>query len=180
MFVERRVTPSVTATRFLPPATVPLNLGEAELQTIAEGLARTAHWWPLEDRPTRGGRDLMVVSEDFEAWVMAWPPGGAIELHDHGDAVGAVVVAKGELVVTSVDGVGGAMETDAEVLGPGSSMSFGSGHVHDMRNMAANPAISVHVYAPRLTSATFYEIVEGRLEALRTTRYRLGEIIASL
>lgn len=178
MFAERRVTPSVTATRFLHPAAIPLKLGEVELQTIAEGLARTAHWWPAEDGPTRGGCDLMVVSEDFEAWVVAWPPGGVIELHDHGEAIGAVVVAKGELVATSVSGVGDVFETDAAVLGTGSSMSFGAGHAHDIRNVTADPAISVHVYAPRLTSATFYEIVDGRLEALRTTRYRLGEIIA--
>lgn len=167
----------MTATRFLHPA-VPLKLGEVELQTIAEGLARTAHWWPAEDRPARGGRDLMVVSEDFEAWVVAWPQGGAIELHDHGDAVGAVVVAKGELVVTSATPFGGGIETEAAVLRTGSSMSFGAGLVHAIGNVAPGPAISVHVYAPRLTSATFYEILEGRLEALRTTRYRLGEIIA--
>ena len=33
---------------------------------------------------------------------MAWPVGGAVELHDHGDSAGAVVVASGRLVETSL------------------------------------------------------------------------------
>jgi predicted metal-dependent enzyme (double-stranded beta helix superfamily) len=168
----------VTAARFLSSCAVPLELGETELGMIAEGLARTAHWWPDVDRPSRRTRDLMVVSEDFEAWVVAWPSGGSIELHDHGEAVGAVVVAKGQLVETVVSGpVGAALGTKSTVLSQGSSISFGATHVHDIINVGPDTAVSVHVYAPRLTSETFYEITDGRLEVRETVHYRLGEVV---
>jgi predicted metal-dependent enzyme (double-stranded beta helix superfamily) len=118
----------------------------------------------------------MAVSKDFEAWVIAWPSGGAIELHDHGEASGAVVVTSGELVETVVaERAGDRIDTDTNVLSPERSVTFCGSHVHDIVNLGTTPALSVHVYAPRLTAMTFYEISDGRLETGRTVRYRLGE-----
>ena len=57
------------------------------------------------------------------------------------------------------------------------SVSFAERHVHDIVNMGAVPAISVHVYAPRLTSMTYYRMVEGVLEARSTVRYPFGEVV---
>jgi hypothetical protein len=60
----------------------------------------------------------------------------------------------------------------------GGSISFGGHHVHDIVNGGAVPAISVHVYAPRLTSMTYYQLTEVGLEAGSTVRYRFGEAVA--
>lgn len=160
------------------PAAAPPPIGTAELLAIAEGLAVSAPGWPGMDRPTRRVWDIMVASDTFEAWVIAWPPGGAIELHDHGGSSGAVVVAGGELVETTVtEGPDGSAETEAAVLPAGARTAFQAPHIHDLVNLGEVPAISVHVYAPRLTAMTHYDITEGRLVTGPTMRYRFGAAI---
>ncbi len=79
----------MTATLVVPP------VDTARLRSIAEGLARTAGDWPgLEDPVTRTWRTV-AATDRYEAFVIAWPAGGAIDLHDHGDSAGAVVVVVG-------------------------------------------------------------------------------------
>jgi Cysteine dioxygenase type I len=153
--------------------------GPDDLLSIALGLAARAPSWPGMAQPTCRSWELMVASETVEAWVIAWPSGGSVELHDHGGSAGAVVVAQGELVETSVvlqPSGGVALRTNT--IGVGGSISFGGHHVHDIVNGGAVPAISVHVYAPRLTSMTYYQLTEVGLEAGSTVRYRFGEAVA--
>ena len=169
---------SVQPHRLVPPTSDSSELDRVELFAVAEGLALSARWWPGMDRPTRRIWKLMVASESFEAWVIAWPPGGAITLHDHGHSVGAVVVASGELEETAVaEGADGGLGIATTVLPPGAAITFGATHIHDVVNQGIVPAISVHVYSPRLTAMTYYEITDGRLEPGQTIRYRLGEAI---
>jgi hypothetical protein len=40
----------------------------------------------------------MARTPDFDAWLIAWPKGGKVELHDHGTSTGAVRVISGSLV----------------------------------------------------------------------------------
>jgi predicted metal-dependent enzyme (double-stranded beta helix superfamily) len=42
-------------------------------------------------------------------------------------------------------------------LPEGALVSFGPDHIHDVVNAGARQALSIHVYAPRLRSMTFYE-----------------------
>jgi mannose-6-phosphate isomerase-like protein (cupin superfamily) len=171
---------AISPTRLLHPARPPgpSSLAAAELAAIAEGLARSADSWPGVRRPARRTWDLMVASDAFEAWVIAWPPGGAIELHDHGDSAGAVVVARGALLETKVtERAGGTLDTDTAVIRAGMAISFDASHVHDIVNSGIAPAVSVHVYSPRLTAMTFYAIADGRLVAGRTDRYHLGQAV---
>jgi len=150
--------------------------GEVGLLALARGLTRNVGLWPEVFAPAERVWHRMVSSDDFEAWVIGWPPGGAIELHDHGDAAGVVVVASGELVQSAVTtGADGAVGTATTVLATGGSVTFGAGHVHDIVNMGVAPAVSVHVYAPRLTAMTFYRIARGRLVRDRTVRCEQGE-----
>ncbi|HXQ44373.1 MAG TPA: hypothetical protein VN816_07020 [Acidimicrobiales bacterium] len=76
--------------------------GREELQARAEGMATAALRWPGSVGLTVRRWELLAASDAFEAWVIGWPPGGAIALHDHGQSAGAVVVAGGELVETFV------------------------------------------------------------------------------
>jgi predicted metal-dependent enzyme (double-stranded beta helix superfamily) len=145
---------------------------------MAEGMAPLALEWPGMRGLTARRWELVAASETFEAWVIGWPPGGTIALHDHGDSAGAVVVAGGELVETFVaESVDGSTTTTTRRMGAGTSWSMGRRHVHDIVNDSCRPAVSVHVYAPRLTSMTEYRIHGGVLRAERTVHYRLGDVV---
>jgi hypothetical protein len=120
----------------------------------------------------------MVASDTFEAWVIAWPPGGAIELHDHGGSSGAIVVASGDLTETTVtEHPDRLANTETTVLRAGMSTTFATPYIHDLVNLGTVPAISVHAYSPRLTEMTHYDMADGRLVTGPTVRYRFGAAI---
>jgi hypothetical protein len=153
--------------------------GPDPLTVLALELAAYAPSWPGITQPSGRRWDLMAASDDFEAWVIAWPPGGAIELHDHGGSAGAVAVVVGELIETSiVSESSGRIALRTSTIESGGTLRFGGRHVHDIVNAGDTPAISVHVYAPRLTSMTYYRIIEGALEPGATFRYQFGEAVA--
>src|ERR1700734_3693488 len=85
-----------------------IEMRPSNLLAIAHELAHGAQKLPGLGQLTRRVYELIAASEGFEAWVIGWPPGGAIELHDHGESSGAVVVVDGELVemVVTEDGQG--------------------------------------------------------------------------
>ena len=152
-----------------------IELDPSTLLAIAVGLADSALHWPGMGNPSHRVWDLMVASPNFEAWVIGWPPGGAIDLHDHGESSGAVAVARGELleVVVTRNEQGALVTTDRALPTP-ASVTFGIAHVHEIVNLGPGPAISVHVYAPRLTAMTYYEFSNGLLEPRATVRSELG------
>ena len=93
--------------------------------------------------------------------------------------MGAVVVTTGELIETSVvSEPSGDIALEARVIGVGGSIRFDGGHVHDVVNAGDAPAISVHVYAPRLNSMTYYRVADRRLETGATVQYRFGQAVA--
>jgi len=141
-------------------------------------MALNARRWPgLVDLSTRSW-EILASSETFEAWVIGWPPGGAIELHDHGDSAGAVVVAGGELVETLVaEQTDGSVTTTSRTMEEGTSWTMSRRYVHDVVNLSSAAAVSVHVYAPRLTSMTHYRIDGGLLVAEGSVHYRLGHVV---
>jgi len=133
-------------------------LEAADLLPIAERLAAEAHTWPDLHDPARRTWERIAGGASFEAFVISWPTGGSIELHDHGDSAGAVVVAAGDLLETSArPGPDGGVVTTTRSLSAGSRIVFGPGHVHDIANHGAGPALSVHVYSPVLSSMTYFE-----------------------
>jgi Cysteine dioxygenase type I len=151
----------------------------AGLLAIAEGLAHTASTWPGMDDPSERCWRTIAVSEMFEAWVIAWPVGGSIELHDHGDSTGVVVVASGSLVETSVrTHRDGSIGTVADDLVTGDHVAFGPGYIHDMVNEGPGPALSVHVYSPALRTMNFFETDHLRgLVPVRMDEYRDGLLV---
>jgi len=106
----------------------------------------------------------MARTPDFDAWLIAWPSGGKVELHDHGNSTGAVSVIGGALVeaVPWRDDTGRLSLVRRE-LQAGATLGFGAGHVHDVTNESDQHALSLHVYSPALTSMTFYDIAGGQL-----------------
>ena len=115
---------------------------------------------PLAER----AYELVAMDDDVEVWVIHWPAGGHLELHDHGGSAGALVVVGGTLEETYVgpDGLAGRR------LGSGGGTAFGPAYVHDVVNTGVGPATSVHVYSPPLPAMTFYRHGEHGLTADRT------------
>jgi predicted metal-dependent enzyme (double-stranded beta helix superfamily) len=132
---------------------------------VASRLAPAVHW------PGAGALDtqrrtwrLMARTPDFDAWLIAWPSGGRVDLHDHGNSTGAVSVISGSLVeaVPWRDDTGRLALVRHE-LHAGATLGFGAGHVHDVTNESDGHALSLHVYSPALTSMTFYDVAGDQL-----------------
>lgn len=121
----------------------------------------------------------------LDVWLISWATEQAAELHDHGGSLGALTVVRGALTewrwTSGVeeghdDTAGyGAEELVARgpglrrrVLDPGRSVAFGLGHVHDVSNRAAAPAVSVHAYSPPLSAMSYYEVESGVLRRSRS------------
>ncbi|MGO8824892.1 MAG: cysteine dioxygenase [Acidimicrobiales bacterium] len=132
---------------------------------VASRLAPAMQWPGALDVEERSWR-LVARTAEFDAWLIAWPTGGKVELHDHGASSGAVSVISGTLAeaVPWRDDTGRLVLVHNE-LRAGTTLGFGAGHVHDVTNEAGEVALSLHVYSPALTSMTFFDLVGNRLEA---------------
>jgi hypothetical protein len=140
------------------------------LLAIAEGFSVSAAEIP-ELRDVPGRRWVLLAATDlFEAWAIGWPPGGKIELHDHGQSSGAVVVARGSLVETGIRPTEHSVAAiESHHLHTGEHRTFGAHYIHDIVNDGPDHAVSVHVYGPKLTSMSYYQLAPtGRLQAVRT------------
>lgn len=123
------------------------------LEDIAAGLARSVTPQLL---PSLDGRrwSRLLVTYSYDAWLIGWPPGTGLDLHDHGGSRGALCVVRGTLderrLLRSGDSAG------ARRLTAGTASSFGPHHVHAIHNpMPETEALSVHVYSPPLSTMNF-------------------------
>ncbi|MGY1824326.1 cysteine dioxygenase [Geodermatophilus sp. SYSU D00079] len=99
-----------------------------------------------------------------QVWLLTWLPGQGTGLHDHGGSAGAFAVVRGTL-----DEEVGALP-DATRLSAGRVRPFGAHHVHRVTNTGTEPALSVHVYSPRLTVMNTYRVDRGGLVRIGTER----------
>ena len=130
---------------------------------VASRLAPVLTW---EDAPgvTERSWRLVARTRDFEAWLIAWPVGGRVELHDHGRSRGAMSVIGGRLVEAVPQRQdSGRLSLVVRAARAGETLGFDAGHVHDVVNRGPEPALSLHVYSPRLRSMTFYSMEVDRL-----------------
>lgn len=155
-------------------ATVAALAGEAELlggsadprwlAWAAVRLAAAVGPWAQQVGPPPAERTYLPLlrSAEVEAWLIYWPTGGRLQLHDHGGAAGALRVIEGELREQYVDGHRGVAE---RWLAASQGIAFGRNYVHDVANHTGTGATSVHVYAPPTASMSFYRLSGGgRLE----------------
>ena len=122
--------------------------------------ARNQHLHSLLD-PEATERQWLEIptSTDLQLWLMSWPPGAESGWHDHGEATGAFTVLSGRLVERRWNaGVW------LDWLWPGDTRAFLGNHIHNVGNDGKETALSLHVYAPRLTTMTRYDLVDGMLE----------------
>jgi predicted metal-dependent enzyme (double-stranded beta helix superfamily) len=98
----------------------------------------------------------------LDVWLISWLPDQGTQLHDHGGSSGSFTVLSGTLTEAVVRG--GRLRDNQRTAA--ATVAFGAHYVHDVRNLSDTPAISVHAYSPPLTTMTFYELADGRLEPL--------------
>jgi predicted metal-dependent enzyme (double-stranded beta helix superfamily) len=130
----------------------PLAVAErAELTDWARSLAARPQEWLSQVRLSAEGRwyERIHRDESHEVWLISWLPGQATGFHDHGGSAGAFAVALGSLEEHDIAG--------DRTVSAGQVRGFGPRYVHDVRNVASAPAVSVHVYSPPLTVMNRYE-----------------------
>jgi Cysteine dioxygenase type I len=141
----------------------PAPLGPVRLGQIVAGVAASPGDWRELVRFGQARRwyHRLDLADDHEVWLLSWLPGQETGFHDHGDAAGAFAVAQGELQErTAAVGRPGAR---SRTVPAGRHRSFGSQHVHDVRNISAGPAISIHAYSPPLSAMRRYDLTSGGL-----------------
>ncbi len=131
-----------------------------------------ATWLPIvRFTPERRWFQRLALTADYEIWLLSWLPGQCTGFHDHGDASGAFAVAQGELRETLA--ATGSRRVRRRTAAAGSVTSFGGRHLHDVGNVAAHPAVSVHAYSPPLSAMRRYEMASSGLALVRTERAEL-------
>jgi len=108
--------------------------------------------------------------------LLSWLPGQRTGIHDHGGSAGVFAVADGSLREITVENPrDGLLEGLAPTLSTaeydaGQTREFDSHHVHEIVNDSDRPAVSVHVYAPALSSMHRYRIEDGILHLTSSER----------
>jgi hypothetical protein len=111
-----------------------------------------------EDSGPDGGRAYtrLVDTPDLELWLIEWGPSTFLDLHDHGGAIGAIRMVRGNLLETFTDLTSRA-PLGSRVLGVGDTVAIASDHVHEIWNGSGEIALSLHGYSPRLAKMTYYD-----------------------
>jgi predicted metal-dependent enzyme (double-stranded beta helix superfamily) len=112
----------------------------------------------------------LELADDHEVWLLSWLPGQHTGFHDHGEAVGAFAVARGQLAEHTVPA--GQSQYRSTSVAAGTVRSFGPQYVHDVVNADARRAVSVHAYSPPLTAMRGFELTAGGLVQVGTKQAR--------
>ncbi|MFJ3790020.1 cysteine dioxygenase [Kitasatospora sp. NPDC090091] len=154
-------TPAGPATAGSAAARAPLT--PAALSRIVRELAERPDRWIHHVRLSTKDRwyRRLAADEDHEVWLISWLPGQSTGFHDHGGARGAFTVALGELEELSLGGPERGLLVRR--LPAGTARAFGPEYVHDVRNTATGPAVTLHAYSPPLSSMAHYELRAGGL-----------------
>jgi quercetin dioxygenase-like cupin family protein len=136
---------------------------------IARRYATHPDDWPFAPRfdPLNRWYHRLAQEPGAEVWLLTWLPGQETDLHDHGGSAGAFVVVRGQLVEQTVDADARLRST---TLVTGAGRSFGPHHVHQLGNTSREPAVSVHVYSPALTTMTRYRLDDEGLRVAAVDR----------
>lgn len=130
----------------------------ARLAVIALRTARHPEQWLSQVRydVSRRWYQRLLQHEDYEIWLLSWLPGQETGFHDHGISAGAFAVAQGSL--DELTAAGDRPTGSRRTFPKGAVHSFSRGYVHNVRNEAVEPALSIHAYSPPLISMRRFAI----------------------
>jgi quercetin dioxygenase-like cupin family protein len=136
----------------------PVSASELALQ-LAQDRERWAHlvrhdaaqrvFAPLDAGPHAG------------AWLICWMPGHDTGFHDHDHSAGAVTVVAGQI---RDERIGAGWQVTGTTYSAGDVFTFGSGDIHRMLHVGTEPAVSIHVYAPKLHVMGAYAFAQGGMQ----------------
>jgi predicted metal-dependent enzyme (double-stranded beta helix superfamily) len=149
-------------------------IAPAQLADIVRETAAAKHSWRpiVQFTPEHRWFRRLALTTDYEVWLLSWLPGQRTGFHDHGEARGAFAVAQGDLLESLA--VRGRSDVRHRTAMAGSVTSFGSRHLHDVSNVGAAPAVSVHAYSPPLTAMRRYEMTSSGLVMVGTERAEIN------
>ncbi len=154
------LTPALASLGELLPHDGLLTTGELE-RLASDIAARPEIWEPLvRVDPDRRRYELIYEDDDVDAWVLSWMPGQGTGFHDHYISGVGLCCARGgvreDLLV-----YGG---PDVELhLRPGDTRQGGPGYIHRLRHERGEPAVTIHVYSPRLDWVGQYRLGDSGL-----------------
>ena len=130
-----------------------------ELEDIATRIgARSDLWEPLVHGDASHRRYELVYEDDrMDAWILSWMPGQGTGFHDHYISGVGLCVARGcvqeDLMVYGA-------EHQSRKLQEGDTRRGGPGYIHRVSHDDGLPAVTVHVYSPRLDWVGQYRLDE--------------------
>jgi len=153
-------------------------LSPDELEGVASTIAaRTDMWEPLvHGNPERRCYELVYEDDRMDAWVLSWMPGQGTGFHDHYISGVGLCVARG-CVREDIMVYGG--EPQSRRLCEGSTRQAGPGYTHGVNHDEGMPAVTVHVYSPRLDWVGQYRLAEDGV-VLREVRPGRNELTEQL
>jgi hypothetical protein len=125
------------------------------LVTLASRAARaiTESASGLTAPPGQRWYSRLQLRRDYDLWLIVWGSEAGVALHDHGGSAGALSVVSGILTEQRA----GEDSGPGDLLLAGESRGFGSGTQHAVKNSGIQSAVSVHAYAPALTTMNFFD-----------------------
>jgi hypothetical protein len=162
--VEYHSSSVQTAPLFVPAAAslgdlVPHDgiLSPSELEECAAGIGgRRDLWEPLVRLDTERRRyELVYEDERMDAWVLSWMPGQATGFHDHWISSVGLFAAQG---VVREDQMRYGHPPIERELTPGTRRSGNPSYIHRVKHIDGAPAVTIHVYSPRLDWVGQYRI----------------------
>ena len=154
-------------------------LSPDELEGVAGGIVgRPEIWEPLVDAdPAQRRYELLYEDDRMDAWVLSWMPGQGTGFHDHYISGVGVAVAAGavreDLMVYGREHV-------ARHLEAGDTRQGGPGYIHRVRHESGEPAVTIHVYSPRLEWVGQYRLDEATGIVRREVRPGRNELTEQL
>jgi hypothetical protein len=124
-------------------------LSDVELEDVARGIAaRPDIWQPLVRIDHERRRYELVYEDDrMDAWVLSWMPGHGTGFHDHYISSVGLCVAQGTVREDQMRYGAPAIERH---LKSGDSRSGNASYIHRVQHWDGEPAVTIHVYSPRL------------------------------
>ena len=130
-----------------------------ELEEIASAISdRPELWQPLARAdPTHRRYELLYEDDRMDAWVLSWMPGQGTGFHDHAISAVGICCAQGSVREALLRSGAPEVELDVRV---GDRRRGGAGYIHRVRHGAGEPAVTIHVYSPRLVEVGQYRVDE--------------------
>jgi cysteine dioxygenase len=112
------------------------------------------------------GRNVIFQTNELEVVVIKLPGSCQTPIHDHGDSVGCMYVAQGELmnVEYRLEPNGFPEQIGFSTIHSGQFCEASYGQIHELVNPRKVPAISLHVYSPVQVGAKRYKLYSEVLD----------------